>query len=179
MTLQLTNAKKNVFNKAFSSSAANNNQKNKGKLHRNWNDRLPSALKSSQVFFISPYPPRTSITSDDADDSIHSNAAPEVSMEHKRQIASWGLPSKLVDFYHRKGIRELFQWQMECLDCQGVLQNRQNLVFSAPTSAGKSMVADILMYKTLFQHKKKTIIILPFVSIAHEKVQSLKQVLRH
>lgn len=40
------------------------------------------------------------------------------------------------------------------------------------------MVADMLLYKVLFERKKKAFIILPFVSICTEKVQSLKRVLR-
>ena len=46
-----------------------------------------------------------------------------------------------------------------------VLDGR-NLVYSAPTSAGKSVVAEILLLKKFLETKKKTIYILPYISLA-------------
>lgn len=93
-------------------------------------------------------------------------------------FASFPLPEAIVEYYHQKGIDKFFPWQVECLRQPGVLISGRNLVFSAPTSAGKSMVADVVMLQTVLERKKKAIVILPFVSIAQEKVQSLKQLFR-
>ena len=63
----------------------------------------------------------------------------------------------------------------QCLTLLGVLQGR-NLVFSAPTSAGKTFVAELLALKCVLESKKKVVVILPFVSIAHEKANYLRSI---
>ncbi|XP_036368703.1 DNA polymerase theta-like isoform X2 [Octopus sinensis] len=91
----------------------------------------------------------------------------------KLLLSSWNLPQPILQQYHILGIREMFQWQAECLST-GQTLNGGNLVFSAPTSAGKTMVAELLIFKRVLETKKKAIMILPFVSVAHEKVQYFK-----
>ena len=47
-------------------------------------------------------------------------------------------------------------------------------MYSAPTSAGKTMVAELLLLKSVVETKTKALFIFPFVSVAREKCQYLQ-----
>ncbi|KZS21887.1 DNA polymerase theta [Daphnia magna] len=93
----------------------------------------------------------------------------------KLQLQNWGLPSAVVQKYAEKKITTLFPWQVECLQTGKVLSG-SNLIYSAPTSSGKTLVSELLMLKTIIDLKKKAIYILPFVAVAREKTRFLKYV---
>ena len=90
-----------------------------------------------------------------------------------RTLSSWGLPAEVVNCYAANGITELFQWQAECLSLKGVLSG-SNIVYSAPTSAGKTLVAELLALKCVIEQQKKVLFVLPFISVAQEKVAHFK-----
>ncbi|XP_075857948.1 DNA polymerase theta [Microcebus murinus] len=95
----------------------------------------------------------------------------------KLLLANWGLPKAVLDKYHSFGVKKMFEWQAECLLLGQVLEGK-NLVYSAPTSAGKTLVAELLILKRVLEMRKKVLFILPFVSVAKEKkyyLQSLFQ----
>ncbi|KAK9506409.1 hypothetical protein O3M35_008360 [Rhynocoris fuscipes] len=91
-------------------------------------------------------------------------------------LESWGLPPHVLEKYQRRGIKSMFPWQVECLLLGDVL-NGQNLVYSAPTSAGKTLVAEMLLLKTVLEKRQKVIIILPFISVVREKMLYLQEIL--
>ncbi|XP_018101295.1 DNA polymerase theta isoform X2 [Xenopus laevis] len=86
----------------------------------------------------------------------------------KLMLASWGLPKTILDKYGSLGVTQMFEWQAECLMLGQVLEGR-NLVYSAPTSAGKTLVAELLILKRVLETRRKALFILPFVSVAKEK----------
>lgn len=94
-----------------------------------------------------------------------------------RSLKAWGLPQEIAEKYKQRGVTEMFEWQVTCLANSKVLLDCSNLVYSAPTSAGKTLVAEILTIKTILERQKKVIIILPFVSIVREKMFYLQDIL--
>ncbi|KAM0724825.1 Helicase POLQ-like [Formica fusca] len=70
-----------------------------------------------------------------------------------------------------KGIYELYQWQDECLKL--AIRTKKNLIYALPTSGGKTLVAEILMFREIICNNKNTIFILPYVALVQEKVQSM------
>lgn len=93
------------------------------------------------------------------------------------KLVWWGLPDTILQKYANRNIINMFPWQVECLSRPNVLSSSSNLVYSAPTSAGKTLVSEILAIKTLLERRKKVIFILPFVSVVYEKMYYFQDIL--
>ena len=99
---------------------------------------------------------------------------PLLSLAHPR----YGLPGKVVENLARMGIHSIYPWQSSCLLGHGLLSGERNLIYSAPTGGGKSLVADVLMIKKILQDSaKKAILVLPYVALVQEKVAWLRNAL--
>ncbi|KAH8283889.1 hypothetical protein KR054_004622 [Drosophila jambulina] len=102
---------------------------------------------------------------------------PPADLESLKSIASWNLPHSIQNEYKKKGVTRMFDWQVECLSKPSVLFEHCNLVYSAPTSAGKTLVSEILLLKTVLERGKKVLLILPFISVVREKMFYLQDLL--
>ncbi|KOO53794.1 DNA polymerase theta [Chrysochromulina tobinii] len=88
-----------------------------------------------------------------------------------------GLRTSVVAAYEELGVHRLYPWQHACLlGTEGVLDGR-NLVYSTPTSGGKSLVADVLLCRAL-QRRQKGLLVLPYVSMVEEVTERLTRLLR-
>ena len=56
------------------------------------------------------------------------------------------------------------------------LSDAPNLIYQAPTSSGKTLVAEALMFRRVVDKKLKAMYVLPFVSVVREKVYALGKV---
>ena len=66
--------------------------------------------------------------------------------------------------------------QADCLAKEDVLLGR-NLVYAAPTSGGKSLVAEILMLRRLCATRKPAMLVLPLRALCDEKARHLDKLL--
>ncbi|KAF8561289.1 hypothetical protein P879_08688 [Paragonimus westermani] len=85
------------------------------------------------------------------------------------------VPPSVFNHYLDAGITSIFPWQADCLKIPGVLAGSRNLVYSAPTSAGKTLIAEVLILKHVLETSTKALIILPFVSVSREKLCYLQK----
>lgn len=90
---------------------------------------------------------------------------------------AYRLPKPLVANFEALGIKSIYPWQKQCLFGPGLLKGEKNLVYSAPTGGGKSLVADVLMLKRVLENREaKALLVLPYVALVQEKVRWLRNV---
>lgn len=98
---------------------------------------------------------------------------PLLSLAHPK----YGLPHRVVANLALMGVHSIYPWQSACLLGKGILSGQQNLVYTAPTGGGKSLVADLLLLKKVIeQPTEKAILVLPYVALVQEKLKWLRRV---
>ncbi|MFH4977808.1 hypothetical protein AB6A40_004517 [Gnathostoma spinigerum] len=100
----------------------------------------------------------------------HNNSA---IFDGTNRFHSAGFPADLLQFYKEKrGITDLYDWQEDCLSDMRVLSGN-NVILCLPTSAGKTLIAELLMFRETILNHKDCLFILPYVAVVQEKVGSL------
>ncbi|KAI1312578.1 P-loop containing nucleoside triphosphate hydrolase protein [Xylaria venustula] len=110
------------------------------------------------------------------------SATPTATVDRSLSLSffRYGLPEALVHNLNNLGIKGIYPWQKQCLLGPGILDGTKNLVYSAPTGGGKSLVADILMLKRVMRDRNaKALLVLPYVALVQEKVRWLRNVVQN
>ncbi len=84
----------------------------------------------------------------------------------------YGLPEEVIEILREEGIEELYPPQAEAVR-KGALDGR-NLVLAIPTAAGKTLVAELCMLKSIFREGGKCLYIVPLRALANEKYEEFK-----
>lgn len=95
-------------------------------------------------------------------------------LDPARTLEAWKIPAAVCAVYAGQGVTTMYDWQVECLKLPGVISGARNLVYSAPTSGGKTLVSELLLLKRVVIERRKALFILPYVSIVNEKVRDLQ-----
>ncbi|MEW5302206.1 MAG: hypothetical protein WDW36_005009 [Sanguina aurantia] len=107
----------------------------------------------------------------------------------RQDLTQWIPHAGIAEAFIAKGVGRLYPWQAAALELG---EDCSNLVYCAPTSGGKSLVAEVLMIRRLLVLRPRPaagrvgfvsappargLYILPYVSIVNEKTQHLTHVL--
>lgn len=128
----------------------------------------PGALNGPEDVQFSEYSQRKAVASTPTPDRN-----PLLSLQHPR----YGLPRSLVANFASLGVNSIYPWQASCLLGGRHLYGEKNLIYTAPTGGGKSLVADVLMLKKVIENpSQKAILVLPYVALVQEKLKWIRRI---
>jgi helicase len=82
------------------------------------------------------------------------------------------LPSLLEPVYRQLGLTELFPPQAAAIE-HGVLEGK-NVLLAVPTAAGKTLIAEFCMLKSILEQESRCIYIVPLKALASEKFEDFR-----
>ncbi|MCX7001275.1 MAG: DEAD/DEAH box helicase [Candidatus Sumerlaeota bacterium] len=88
------------------------------------------------------------------------------------QLSAHGLSARMIALWKKGGIDTLLPLQEDAIISAGVLQNKSLIVF-APTSSGKTFIAELAALKHL-EANRKVVYLLPTKALAEEKYRRFK-----
>jgi helicase len=87
-------------------------------------------------------------------------------------LDKYKFPSSAKKVYQQSGVENLFPPQAEAID-KGVLEGK-NVLLSVPTAAGKTLIAELAMLRSVLQDGGHCLYIVPLKALASEKYEDFK-----
>ncbi len=97
----------------------------------------------------------------------------ETGMDLKALLSQHAFPQNFIDIFTASGISTLHPPQAEAIR-KGVLEQK-NVVMAVPTAAGKTLIAELCMLKSILQRGGKALYIAPLKALASEKYHDFKK----
>jgi helicase len=94
-------------------------------------------------------------------------------MNIARTLHEHGFPQAYIDSFSSQGITTFFPPQAEAIR-QGVLEGK-HVMMSVPTAAGKTLVAELCMVRSILNGKGRCLYIAPLKALASEKFNEFKK----
>ena len=85
----------------------------------------------------------------------------------------YNVPEQIVDVLKKSGIAELYPPQVDAVR-KGALDGK-NLVLAIPTAAGKTLIAELCMLKSILNDNGRCLYVVPLRALASEKYDEFKQ----
>lgn len=90
------------------------------------------------------------------------------------ELEEYGIPGEVIRVLRKNGIRELYPPQ-ELAVRMGLLDLKRSYVVSAPTAGGKTLIAELLMVRSLLERGGKCLYIVPLRALAWEKYEDFRK----
>ncbi|KJP89764.1 hypothetical protein AK88_00472 [Plasmodium fragile] len=93
-----------------------------------------------------------------------------------QQLHTYCIKKAIIDNYRKEQIKELYPWQVECLNQMRTVrwEEGESFIFVAPTSGGKTLVTEIFAFEQMHR-TEKTFFLFPLNSLIHEKMSYLRK----
>jgi len=87
------------------------------------------------------------------------------------------LSQQLREVFEKEGITEFRPAQEKAISA-GLLEGK-NLLICTPTASGKTLIAELSAGKTILEHHKKAVYIVPLIALANDKFKDFKRKYEH
>jgi helicase len=90
------------------------------------------------------------------------------------ELLDYGIPREVIDIIKGEGITELYPPQEEAIK-RGLLELENSFVVSVPTASGKTLIAELLMVRSIISRGGKCLYIVPLRALASEKLEEFRK----